>query len=151
MEDFCPSVRSDRRTHASHYLACISHRYPLRVGVFRLCRSFLRLDPFSRFGSLFQSSQSRTPKPFDELAKLIEGFSAHHIQAPRSHSAFIDKSRFAQHAEVLGDGRSRYLELSCHRSRVHFAVADKPHDLEPSLVAQSPKLGQHGHLSSTPV
>src|SRR5215468_7490406 len=120
---------------AGHYLACISHRYPPSVGVLRLCRSFLRLDPFSRFGSLFQSSQSRTPKPFYELDKLIEGFRAHHIQPLRSHSAFIDKARFAQHSEVLRHSRSRHLELPCHGSRVHFAVADKPHDLEPSLVA----------------
>jgi hypothetical protein len=112
-----------------------------------LCCSFLHLAPFSRFGSLFQSSQSRTPKPFDELDKLIEGFRSNHIKALRSHSAFIDKARLAEHAEVLGDGRARHLELPCHGSRVHFAVANKLHDLEPSLVAQSPNLGQHGHLS----
>jgi|SRR5215472_9582919 len=116
----------------------------------RRCRSFLRLHPFSRFGSLLQSSQSRTPKPFDELDQLIEGFRAHDIQALRSHSAFIDKARFAQHAEVLRHGRSGDLELPCHGSRVHFAVTNKLHDLEPSLVAQSPNLGQHGHRSRNP-
>jgi hypothetical protein len=106
-----------------------------------------RLDPFSRFGSPFQSSQSRTPKPFDELDKLIEGFRSDHIEALRSHPAFIEKASLAQHAEVLRHSRSRQLELPCHGSRVHFAVANKLHDLEPSLVAQSPNLGQHGHLS----
>ena len=100
-----------------------------------LRRSFLRLAPFSRFGSLFQSSQSRTPKAFDELGKLIEGFHSDHIEALRSHPAFIEKPSLTQHAEVLRDGRSRRLEVSCHGCRVHFAVANKLHDLEPSLVA----------------
>jgi hypothetical protein len=110
------------------------------------CRSFLRLAPFSRFGSLFQSSQSRIPKPFDELDQLIEGFRSNHIKTLRSRPALIEEASLAQHAEVLRDGSSRDPELSCHGSRVHFAVANKLHDLEPSLVAQSPNLGQDGHL-----
>ena len=72
------------------------------------------------------------------------------FMVPTEHPAFIDKASLAQHAEVLRHSRSRHLELPCHSSRVHFAVANKLHDLEPSLVAQSPNLGQHGHLSILP-
>jgi hypothetical protein len=88
--------------------------------------------------------------PFDELDKLIEGFCPHDVETLRSDPAFVEKARRAQYAEVLGDGRSGHLEPPRHRPGIHFSLADKLHDLEPSRVAQSPDLGQHRHYRFIP-
>src|SRR5215813_14687689 len=104
---------------------------------------------FRGLSRLFQSSQSRAPKPFEELDKILEAVRPHHIEAPCANAPLAKEPSLAQHRKMLGNSRPRHLEPRGDRSSRHFTLANELHDRKPGFVAERlnfEQYGQSGHL-----
>src|SRR5262245_36694596 len=63
------------------------------------------------FRLLLERLQARVPEPVEERLQLGEPLGARAVQAPRAVASLAHEPRLLQHSEVLGDRRSRQLEV----------------------------------------
>src|SRR5205085_4202787 len=91
----------------------------------------------------FECVQARAPELLEEVPELAEPFGTGAVQAPGAVASLAHESRLLQDVQVLGDRRSRDVEVRRDLAGAELVVADEREDPAPPRLGNRFQCGLH--------